>query len=448
MNGLSLRLRLMVGFLVLMLICWGSASLGAWWQTRQGINTLFDTQQMLFAKRLALLNPDTLSQTVTTLPASKKMLRHHRGELDDDALAFAIFTLDGKMLINDGDNGKSLLFEYQRDGFTNAKIDDDNDLWRLVWLTTPDQRYRIVVGQEWDYREDMTRDIMQTNLLPWLIALPVMIILLFWLVTHELAPLRRVTRQLVTRAPDDASPIQDKHVPPEVRPLLDGLNMLFRNVSEMLIRERRFTSDAAHELRSPLAALKVQSEVAQLAHDDDQLRHQALGYLNEGIERASRLVDQLLTLSRLENGGEIKRHRVEMREILQQSIIDHYHDAQQAGIEMALDADTVPVVLQGDALLLSLMMRNLIDNAIRYSLPAGRITLTLAPGKITVEDQGPGVSAEALSRLGERFYRPPGQHKTGSGLGLSIVNQIARFHQIQVSFRNPPAGGFCVTLTW
>ena len=448
MTRMSLRLRLMLGFLLLTLICWGIAGLGSWWQTRNKINQLFDTQQMLFAKRLATMNPEQLSHQPLTLPKTKKLVRHHRGDQEDDALAFAVFTHDGQMVMNDGDNGKDFLFHYQHNGFTDGRLAGDDDLWRMVWLSTPDNQYVVVVGQEWEYRDDMTRDIVQTNLLPWLFALPVMLILLLWLVTHELAPLKRIASQLRHRSPDDQTPLQEKRIPQEVRPLVEELNALFARIADMLIRERRFTSDAAHELRSPLAALKVQTEVAQLAHDDQAMRHHALSNLDAGIDRATRLVDQLLTLSRLDSEKDLETQPVDLQQLLQQAVVDHYSKAQAAGVEIGLEAQRVPVIKMGHPLLLALMVRNLLDNAIRYSQAGGNMQLKLGLRSIEVLDKGPGVAGESLARIGERFYRPPGQEKSGSGLGLSIVSNIARLHGMRASFANRSEGGFAVRIDW
>lgn len=449
MNRLNLRLRLIIGFILLTLLCWGAASIQSWNQTRDKINELYDTQQMLFAKRLATINPAELSQQPQSLPKTKRLLRDHRGDQDDDALAFAVFTRDGRMVLNDGDNGKDFLFSDRRNGFSDGQLRDDDDLWRMVWLETPDQRYRVVVGQEWEYRDDMTRDIVQTNLVPWLFALPVMLILLFWLITRELSPLKRIALQLNHRAPDDGSPLTTPRLPQEVRPIVDALNTLFARINQMLLRERRFTSDAAHELRSPLAALKVQTEVVQLAHDDEPMRHHALNNLNQGIDRATRLVDQLLTLSRLDAETALEnRQRIDLSQLLQQAVIDHYAKAQQAGVELKLNLPDAAVEREGHSLLLTLMVRNLLDNAIRYSRSGSTVDITLSQAGFSVADNGPGVSEQDLARIGERFYRPPGQEKSGSGLGLSIVSHIAQLHAMRVRFANRPQGGFIVSLNW
>ncbi|MEI7369005.1 quorum sensing histidine kinase QseC [Pectobacterium sp. 1950-15] len=449
MNRLSLRLRLITGFTLLTLICWGVASLLSWYQTRHNINELFDTQQMLFAKRLATMNPDELRIQPVSLPKTKSLVHKNRGKQDDDALAFAIFTRDGEMVLNDGDNGKDFIFDYTRNGFIDGQLRDDNDAWRIVWLTTADNRYVIAVGQEWEYRQDMTLDIVKTNLMPWLFALPIMLALLFWLVTRELSPLKRIAAELQQRSPDDSTPLATQNIPQEVRPLINALNHLFSRISDMLVRERRFTSDAAHELRSPLAALKVQTEVAQLAHDDETMRHHALINLDKGIDRATRLVDQLLTLSRLDAESSPEGMQpVQLNELLQQAAIAHYHAAQSAGIELTLDLPDTPVIRQGHPLLLTLLVRNLVDNAIRYSNAGGTVSLTLTENSVKVADNGPGISNEALARIGERFYRPPGQEKSGSGLGISIVNNIAKLHQMRVTFTNQPEGGLIVSVNW
>lgn len=449
MNRLSLRLRLITGFTLLTLICWGVACLLSWYQTRHNINELFDTQQMLFAKRLATMNPDELRIQPVSLPKTKSLVHKNRGKQDDDALAFAIFTRDGEMVLNDGDNGKDFIFDYTRNGFIDGQLRDDNDAWRIVWLTTADNRYVIAVGQEWEYRQDMTLDIVKTNLMPWLFALPIMLALLFWLVTRELSPLKRIAAELQQRSPDDSTPLATQNIPQEVRPLINALNHLFSRISDMLVRERRFTSDAAHELRSPLAALKVQTEVAQLAHDDETMRHHALINLDKGIDRATRLVDQLLTLSRLDAESSPKGMQpVQLNELLQQAAIAHYHAAQSEGIELTLDLPDTPVIRQGHPLLLTLLVRNLVDNAIRYSNAGGTVSLTLTENSVKVADNGPGISNEALARIGERFYRPTGQEKSGSGLGISIVNNIAKLHQMRVTFTNQPEGGLIVSVNW
>ncbi|UKG74064.1 quorum sensing histidine kinase QseC [Serratia marcescens] len=450
MKRLSLRLRLILIFSLLALLTWSTASVVAWVMSRNTINEVFDTQQMLFAKRLATANLGDLlaDKSARSLPKTKKLVHHgKRGEQDDDALAFAIFDRDGKMLLNDGENGADFLFDGEREGFTDGERKGDDDSWRLVWLTSPDGRYRIVVGQEWDYRRDMALGMVTGQLVPWLATLPVLMLLIALMVGRELRPLRAVAAGLRRRAPDDATPLDARQVPTEVRPLVDALNALFARINALLVRERRFTSDAAHELRSPLAALRVQTEVVQLAGDDAPMREHALDNLTVGIDRATRLVDQLLTLSRLDSLSDLAELApIDWNDLVTMTLAEQDRQAHAAGVTLRYEHRGTPPPRQGETLLLSLLLRNLLDNAVRYTPQGGVVTVTLSERSLTVEDDGPGVTAEHLARLGERFYRPPGQEQTGSGLGLSIVQRIAGLHGLQISFANRSAGGFVARL--
>jgi len=437
---LSLKLRLTLLFLALSLTAWFAASLVAWQQTRDTLDKLFDTQQMLFAKRLLTMDLDEIRAPERMREVPKKA-KH--GRLDDDALAFAIYTPDGRMVLNDGENGRDIPYHYRRDGFDNGQLNDDNDEWRFLWLTAPDGKYRVVVGQEHEYRQEMALDVVRSQFTPWLVALPIMLLVLIVLLSRELRPLKKLSQTLRARTPDATDRLATQGVPIEVRPVVDALNQLFARTQAMMARERRFTSDAAHELRSPLTALKVQTEVAQLSLDDPQAQAKALTQLHAGIDRASRLVEQLLTLSRLDSLESLDDvEPLNMADLLQSVVMDSYHPAQQAGIEIRLNILDPQVTRTGQQLLLSLLVRNLLDNAVRYSPRGSRVEVTLDTHSVIVRDNGPGIAPDALTRIGERFYRPPGQDQTGSGLGLSIVKRIAALHRMTVTLGNGQDGGF------
>ncbi len=443
---LSLKLRLTLLFLALSLTAWFAASLVAWQQTRDTLDKLFDTQQMLFAKRLLTMDLDEIRAPERMRKVPKKA-KH--GRLDDDALAFAIYTPDGRMVLNDGENGRDIPYHYRRDGFDNGQLNDDNDEWRFLWLTAPDGKYRVVVGQEHEYRQEMALDVVRSQFTPWLVALPIMLLVLIVLLSRELRPLKKLSQTLRARTPDATDRLATQGVPIEVRPVVDALNQLFARTQAMMARERRFTSDAAHELRSPLTALKVQTEVAQLSLDDPQAQAKALTQLHAGIDRASRLVEQLLTLSRLDSLESLDDvEPLNMADLLQSVVMDSYHPAQQAGIEIRLNILDPQVTRTGQQLLLSLLVRNLLDNAVRYSPRGSRVEVTLDTHSVIVRDNGPGIAPDALTRIGERFYRPPGQDQTGSGLGLSIVKRIAALHRMTVTLGNGQHGGFEARIGW
>ncbi|AMG67416.1 MULTISPECIES: quorum sensing histidine kinase QseC [Providencia] len=448
MKTFSLRLKLTLMLLLLALMTWGVASLLAWHQTYKTINELFDTQQMVFAKRLSVL-PSDLDFNDVSLAKTKKILRKNRGNQDDDALAFAIFTPQGEMVLNDGDNGRKIPFNFSREGFTEGKIKGSDDEWRFVWLRSSEGQYIIVVGQEWEYRQDMAMEIMVAQFLPWLIALPIMLILFLWLLTRALRPLHQVTTQLYQRRPDELSSVHVERLPSEVKPMLDALNSLFTRIQAMFARERQFTSDAAHELRSPLAALKVQAEVVQIAGHDPTIREHAVANLSEGIDRATRLVDQLLTLSRLESLSQLDDvEQLSWLALIESALQDISLEAKAAQTTMDVVVVNEPPLLTGQRLLLAILLRNLLHNAIRYGKAGGKVDIVLNKDHLTIHDDGQGVTQDVLKRLGERFYRPPGQEKTGSGLGLSIAKQIAELHHFRLTFANGENGGFCVKIAW
>ncbi len=443
---LSLRVRLTLLFCLLALAAWLVASVAAWQQTTHKLDKLFDTQQMLFAKRLLAMDLNEVPAPLRQVSTPDKV-RH--GHLDDDALAFAIYSRDGKLLLHDGENGRDIPYHYRRDGFSNGQLKDDNDAWRLLWLTAPDGSYRIAVGQEWEYREEMAMEIVTSQLTPWLVALPLMLLCLVVLLSRELHPLKKLARTLHQRAPDTTDMLPTEAIPPEVRPLLDALNSLFARTQQMMARERRFTSDAAHELRTPLAALKVQAEVAQLSWDDAEGQQRALSQLHSGIDRATRLVDQLLTLSRLDSLDNLDDvEQIPLADLLQSAVMDIDASAHRAGIAIHLGIHAPKVTRPGQPLLLGLLVRNLLDNAVRYSPRGSRIDVTLEQCCFTVRDNGPGIPPQALPRLGERFYRPPGQEETGSGLGLSIVKRIATLHNMTVKVDNAADGGAMIQVSW
>lgn len=295
----------------------------------------------------------------------------------------------------------------------------------------------------------MAMDIVTSQLTPWMIALPLMFVLLIVLLSRELAPLKKLARTLRLRAPDSAESLSVEKIPSEVRPLVEALNQLFQRTHDAMLRERRFTSDAAHELRSPLAALKVQTDVAQLSMDDAEGREKALAQLHQGIDRATRLVDQLLTLSRLDSLAQLDDVQpVAIDDLLQSAVMEMYHHAQQSAIELRLHLNASHIVHTGQPLLLSLLVRNLLDNAVRYSPRGSQVDITLNAREFRVRDNGSGISPQALARIGERFYRPPGQDAPGSGLGLSIVRRIASLHGMQVDFANARDGGFEARVYW
>lgn len=300
LHNSSLRRRMIFMLSGITLIIWLFSIVTGWVTLRKEIHELFDNQLVFFAERLASSNVSDGFHEI------KDDLSSYQAEVDDDALAFAIFTEKGDQILNDGRDGKFIQFAPQ-EGFQVTllhKVEeqqnkDDIDEWRIYWLKHGD--VYIAVGQETDYRQDLITEVILSQMWGWTIGFPLIIIAILWIVRRELASLKRLEQQVSKRKPDDTKAIDAEQLPSEVLPLVNSLNHYFERTHTMFNRERRFTSDAAHELRSPLAGLRIQTEIAQMTMDDPEQHQQALKNMTGGIDRISQLIEQLLTLSRLDN---------------------------------------------------------------------------------------------------------------------------------------------------
>ena len=429
----SLRFRLIVTLSLVSVLVWLISTAVAWFQVRKEVNQVFDAQQILFAERLA--SSDLRHLLIDRHnPQPRRPFKKHR--FDDDALAFAIFTTDGNIVLSDGENGENFIYAPKK-GFSLSKIREDDDDWRIFWLPVAGGRLMVAVGQEQEYRDELINKMVFGQMWIWFAGLPFLLAALGLIIRRELRSLKEVGEQVAKRPPDDMSLLPTDNLPTEILPLIENLNQFFDRTSATLLRERRFTSDAAHELRSPLAALRIQTEVAQLAGDDAHLREQALENLTKGIDRATQLIEQLLTLSRLDNLKELENlQEIHWEQLIPSLMGELYFHAEKHQITLAFEPTAAPQVKRGQPLLLALMLRNLIDNAIRYCPTGSQVKVRLEKNKILVEDNGGGVDEADLVKLGQRFYRPAGQNEKGSGLGLSIVRRIAELHHYQLNLSN------------
>ncbi len=333
-------------------------------------------------------------------------------------------------------------------------VEIDGAAWRVFAAHGVARDVQVFVGEHIEARREILRALLRGTLWPMLVALPVLALVAWWAVRHGLEPLRQMGRALARRRPEALQPVVLKDTPLEMQPMTEALNHLFGRIATLLEAERRFTADAAHELRTPLAALRTQAQVALGSTDDAQRRH-ALKATLEGCDRATHLVEQLLTLSRLEaaHQGSAPAHQpVRMDAVVRQVAADRAPDAVARGQQLDVDAaDGVHV--EGNEALLTVLVRNLIDNACRYSPPEARVHVQVAlqdgSALLVVEDSGPGLAPADLRRLGERFFRVLGTDVPGSGLGWSIVQRIAQVHGAHIhADSSPTLGGLRVQVTW
>jgi len=309
----------------------------------------------------------------------------------------------------------------------------------------------VFVGERIDSRESILRAVMRSAFWPMAAALPLLVLAIGWAVRRGTAPLRDFGRALARRNPQALDPIRPDRTPLEMRSMLDALNRLFERIRTVMDAERRFTADAAHELRTPIAAVKAQAQVAMAEPDDERRRHALRGVL-EGCDRAARLVDQLLLLSRLDTGALTDRAPVDVSALAKRVVAEAAPRSIGKRQRLELDAPS-PCVVGGNEPLLESMVRNLVDNAIGYSPPQARISVSVCRREghavLRVEDGGPGIGDDDLHRLGERFFRPQGARPGGSGLGWSIVRRIAAAHDADIEVgRSPALGGLRVVVSW
>lgn len=360
--------------------------------------------------------------------------------------AFQIWDADGNLQLHSS-NAPATPLSARREGFSDNRI--NTHAWRVFSATTPDRRYQVHVGESLAAREKLAGEMLGQLLSPLLIALPLFGLLVWLAVTRSLRSVNQLSDSLAQQQPGQLHAVTTP-VPRELAPLVIRLNELLARVDASLANERRFTSDAAHELRTPLAAIHTQLQVAQGARDGKE-RDRAIAMALSAGDRATRLTDQLLTLARVDHGQPaLLMHPVALRDIARHSIEMLAQEASRKHIALALESVAGdPACINGHADLLQILLRNLIDNAIRYSPPDTSVTVSLqrcgnaVAGEqilLTVSDEGPGIPEAQRAAAMQRFHRLDETGRHGSGLGLSIVQRIAELHDTVVVLDQGPAG--------
>lgn len=448
MKKLSLRIRLTLSFILIASLVWIVAGFLSWKETRSEIYEFFDSYQLILARQLSTADWSNINKSSQKI-SNKIIDGIANAEDEDEAIGFAIFNANGEMIFNDDKNGKKFTYNPSHGLFINQPIQNEDENWRIISIKSADNKFTISVGQELEYRDEIAMDMVEESLLPWLIGLTLLMLATVVMVTLEFKPLKKLTSDLGKRDANDLSDLSSQDMPQEIVPLIDAINKLFKQIDLMIKRERNFISDSAHELRSPLTALKVQLEVAQMAKNDDAIRDNAMEKLGLGIERSARLVEQLLALSRIEasfNSAIDNQEIINWSTIIKQIVEEQENEAKAKNIEIKTKISVNTFKNEGNNILWSLLLRNLLDNAIRYSPQRAKIEIELSDNKLQITNSDTVVDEKHINHLNERFFRPAGQKESGSGLGLSIVERIANLYNCQLSFENTKQG-FCVSIS-
>jgi len=365
--------------------------------------------------------------------------RHARGAGSPvaDDLIIQIWTPDGVRVFNS--RSRRPLPDQIVLGFSDARM--EGSTYRVYSLATPFQV--IQVAQDMDVRKNMARGLALRTVAPIAAAAPLLMLIVWCVVSWSLRPVKRARAQVAARQPEDLSPVSVQGLPDEIRPLVQELNLLLERMRGAFAQQKQFVGDAAHELRSPLAALRLQLQALQRAGDPDG-RRLAEQRLAAGIDRATRLIEQLLSMARHESAAEqAPAEPVDLADVLRQALSEMLPQANAKLI--AIDLDGAPQArVRGHRDALALLARNLLDNAIKYTPAGGRIHLRLeqAPGQaaLLIDDEGPGIAPGERERVFDRFYRVEGNAQHGSGLGLAIARAIADRHGATIALQDAPSG--------
>lgn len=433
----SLRARLLMLLFAAVVITAGIQSFIAYQTTLDETNEIFDYQmeQMALSLRPGL-NADVYGSS-----------GFRQDETDSFEFIVQVSTLDHRILFR----SSSAVTLPDRDSTGHTLFDTRGSTYKLYTLRHGSQL--IQVAQDRAARRSLARNLAFRTTMPIVVMVLLLLLTVWWVVTSSLAPLNRVQRQIASREAESLAEVDTGGLPNEIRPLVEELNLLLRRMRQAFDAQKNFVADAAHELRSPLSALKLQVEQLRRSGTEKD-REVAIRRVGTGIDRATRLVEQLMVLARQQagsgNGSDAKP--VEINRICLIAFNDIYPLAQQKEIDMGLlQADECYVMGQEEAI--RIMLRNILDNSVKYSPAHSKIDLTVQlSGRsvcIRVEDSGPGIPEGDIERVMDRFYRIPGNSVSGSGLGLSIVKTIADMHAARIEIgKSQQLGGLAVAVTF
>ena len=453
MMNRSLRKRLLITLLSAMTVAWTIVAITSYRDMRHKISDLFDAQLAQSAHVLLGISAHEVPE---------QMIYEGGAHVTDEGLhasgaayqfakkiAYQIW-IDPDLLAIRSQSSPTYRLSQRSVGFGDTRIDDF--LWRVYAVRHPVLPITIYTGERHDIRAELTKNIALRMMIPLLVTLPLLALLIWFSVSQALKPLGRVTDELGRRTLANLKPISMAPIPKEIKPLVSSMNKLFGRLEQAFRNERRFTANASHELRTPLAGLKTHAEIALRSADPD-IQKKALAQIIEGVNRASHLVEQLLALARLDPEIDTTKldREVDLLDTLREVIVDLSPCAFDKRIAITLD-DRDRAVVRGDKDMLSIMLRNLIDNAIRYTPQDGRVELEIEQNngctELTISDSGPGIPEKSRARAFERFYREVRKQAPGVGLGLSIVKRIAELHEAQISLDSSKFGGLEVRLVF
>jgi two-component system, OmpR family, sensor histidine kinase QseC len=443
----SMRAKLLLILLLTTGAVWLSAAAWIYWSTQARVEQVLDARLREAARMVDSLITDHRIEIASAAEAIQGLdVERIADEPYSHQLSCQIWSLAGTLV------GRSEAAPRERlassdDGFSQSTV--DGETWRVYTVLNVDRGVQVMVGDNLQVRRSLVNDVMTGTLLPMTLVLPIAGLLIWLSVQRGMRPLDSMAGLLGQRHADDLRPVDLPDAPGELRPALDAINGLFGRVAGAREREKSFTAFAAHELKTPLAGLKTQAQIA-LASDDAGIRRHALEQIAVGVDRSSRLVRQLLDLAAADANEDQKiNSSVDAAAIIRDGIQSVENIAARCDVTIDVRG-AADGVIACDRALATTALRNIVENGVLHSPAGGKVQIAISPSRQDVRfeviDGGPGMSGEDLAHACERFYRGASRDAAGSGLGLAIVDTIMRRVGGRLTLANEKGGGFRATL--
>jgi two-component system sensor histidine kinase TctE len=447
-KGRSLQRDLMLWLVLPLFALWAGGSLVAYRIASAIAENVYDRWLFDSARSLAAQVKWTDGQVRVDLPPAARQLLVYDAQ---DRVYFSVEGPDGQLVSGDPDlpsaeapaarGGRPVFF----DGVYKAR-----PVRVAALLVNPDpagasKAVRVKVAETVTKRSKVAGEVLAALALPQLVLIALGGLMVWLGLSRGLAPLHALCEQIARRSPRDLQALPDLQVPAELEPVVTALNELFERLNRALSAQRRFVADAAHQLRTPLAGLQMQAQLA-LRQDTLEAVREVLEQLQAAAERSAHMGNQLLSLARAEPRLELDAPTspVDLASLVREVASDWVGGALEKDVDLGFDGPATGPWVNGDALLLREMVNNLLDNAVKYTPPGGRVTVRLEQegggAVLTVEDNGPGIPAGEREKVFGRFYRVLGTTPSGAGLGLAIVREVAAAHDAEVIAASGPEG--------
>lgn len=440
MNSPSIRTFLLINLLLSIVLITSLAIIGNLFLAHKDIEIQLDSQlidtSLKLKSLLSLTNKKAdflkIQNNINNEPEAPSNQQNH--------IAFQVWDANGLLVLHSKD-APGIPFSNGKSGISSLLFEGHH--WQVHTRYDPKSKMTIMVSQQSNYRKRLENQLTQDSILIMLITYPFLGLLIWIIIGRGLSIFKKIAYELSHRQSSNLSPLKPQTTPSEIMPLVNELNRLFNRLKKSFEREKRFTADAAHELKTPLAALSAQTQVALRAKNETE-RTTALNKVLSGVKRSSHAVQQLLTLNKALAGNKqvdfepvnLTAQVREMAALLAPSAIEKH-------IELTLETSGADAMIYGSPTSIDILLRNILDNAIRYTQTEGKITLHIESAQhviLHVIDDGPGIPEALKERVFERFFRVIGSNATGTGLGLGIVQQIAELHGAEITLKDREVG--------